>query len=67
MEIKVILLNLGGVFVLGKGKALFLYYQFEMPAEEPCGVTKQAGGNVSLDFSKEGRTEVQDLGVFAKK
>ena len=40
MEIKVILLNLGGVFVLGRWKALFSYYQFEMPAGEPRGVIK---------------------------
>lgn len=57
----VLLLNLGErrVFVV-----LFSYNLFAMPAEEPSGVTKQADGNVGLDFSKEDRTGVTGLGVI---
>lgn len=42
MEIKVLWVNLGGgrVFVVGRCRALFWYSHFEMPAEEPSGVTK---------------------------
>lgn len=38
-----------------------------MPGEEPNGVTKYAHGNVGLNFSKENRTEVRDLGIICIK
>lgn len=47
----VLLVNLGGRSFC----CTFFDTMFEMPAEEPGGVTRQAGGNVGLDFSKEDR------------
>lgn len=57
--------NILGVNMEG-GRVLvvpFGYNPSEMPAEEPSRVIKQADGSVGLDFSKEDRAGVRDLGV----
>lgn len=55
MEVKGLSVNLGG----GRVRVVERCWD---ASKEPGGVTKQAGGNVGLDFSNEDKSEVQDVG-----